>query len=45
MPEDESVVPDDLKRMFGAKRDWHLKQAQLPLREKVRILLQLQKEE
>lgn len=28
-----------------AKRDWHVAQARLPLREKVRILLDLQRQE
>jgi hypothetical protein len=35
----------DAERIFAAKREWHKRQAQLPLREKVRILLQMQKDE
>lgn len=30
---------------FQAKADWHRRQAQLPTREKVRILLELQKQD
>ncbi len=32
-------------RLFAAKREWHRQQAQLPLKEKVRILLQMQKDD
>jgi hypothetical protein len=31
--------------LFERKREWHLRQAQLPLVEKVRILLRLQRDE
>lgn len=31
--------------LFEAKTDWHRKQARLPPREKVRILLELQKQD
>jgi len=30
-------------RIFEAKREWHTDQAKLPLKEKVRILLELQR--
>ncbi len=42
MSEHESNVA---AAMLERKRAWHLAQARLPLREKVRILLQLQEQE
>jgi hypothetical protein len=42
-PDSGRVDPAELKRLFNAKADWHRRQAQLPLREKVRILLELQR--
>jgi hypothetical protein len=38
---DSSVVAGLLKR----KEDWHRRQAALPLKEKVRVLLELQRQE
>lgn len=38
---DDSVI----ERLFSAKRGWHRAQARLPLREKVRILLELQRQD
>ena len=35
----------DAERIFAAKGEWHKRQVQLPLKEKVRILLQMQKDE
>jgi len=32
-------------RVFDAKRRWHMRQAQLPLKEKVRVLLELQRQD
>lgn len=32
-------------RQHAAKEDWHLAQARLPLQEKVRILLEMQKQD
>ena len=34
-----------LAEIFGPKRQWHRLQARLPLREKVRILLELQRQD
>jgi hypothetical protein len=39
------VVPAEIRRQFGLKAAWHREQAQRPLREKVRILLELQRQE
>ncbi len=36
---------EDRGRAFEAKRRWHEQQARLPLREKVRILLELQRQD
>jgi len=38
-------APSDMAAMFERKRAWHQEQARLPLREKVRILLELQRRE
>lgn len=35
----------DRERAFAAKRRWHQEQARLPLREKFRILLELQRQD
>ena len=35
----------EAERLFVAKKEWHRKQAQLPPKEKVRILLQMQKDD
>ncbi len=32
-------------RLFAAKREWHRRQAQAPLKEKVRILLKMQRDD
>jgi len=42
-PEDLSA--DSSKRLFAAKLAWHRRQARLPLQEKVRILLELQRQD
>ena len=40
-----SERPSDIGRLFLNKREWHRRQAQLPLPEKVRILLELQRQD
>ncbi len=40
---EERCNPAD--RLFEQKRAWHVAQARLPFREKVRILLELQRQE
>lgn len=37
--------PESVRRLFEAKAAWHRRQARLPLREKVRILLELQRQD
>ena len=32
-------------RLFDVKREWHSRQAQRPLKEKVRVLLELQRQD
>jgi hypothetical protein len=34
-----------IEQLFRAKREWHRAQARLPLRDKVRILLELQRQD
>jgi hypothetical protein len=34
----------EAERIFAAKREWHKSQSQLPIQEKVRILLKLQRD-
>ena len=34
-----------IERLFRAKREWHRAQARRPVREKVRILLELQRQD
>ena len=41
----ERPIEMDAKRAFEAKARWHREQAQLPLREKVRILIELQRQD
>jgi hypothetical protein len=36
---------DDLERLWRSNAEWHRRQAALPIREKVRILLELQRQE
>ena len=31
------------RRMYAAKREWHRHQAQLPVKEKMRLMLEMQK--
>ena len=40
---DDRFDPATVHRAFEAKRRWHREQAALPLKEKVRILLDLQR--
>jgi hypothetical protein len=40
----ENKLPTDVERIFAAKREWHRKQARKPLKEKVRDLLQMQRD-
>jgi hypothetical protein len=42
---DGDATRETIERLFRAKREWHRAQAQLPLREKVRILLELQRQD
>ena len=35
----------EVERIFQEKRRWHRRQARLPVREKVRILLELQRQD
>ena len=37
--------PDEIARIFAAKKEWHQRQAALSPVEKVRILLRLQRED
>ena len=39
------AAPASAERLLDAKAAWHRAQAQLPLREKARILLELQRQE
>jgi len=42
----ESPEPDAfVQRLFDAKVEWHRAQARLPIKEKVRILLELQRQD
>ena len=34
-----------MEKIFEAKREWHRKQAALPLKKEVRILLEMQKQD
>ena len=40
---DPVPIQEEIERIFAAKREWHRKQATLPMKEKVRILLEIQK--
>jgi hypothetical protein len=44
---DETKTPIEIEaeRIFAAKREWHKRQAQLPIKEKVRIMLKMQKDD
>lgn len=35
----------EMEKVFQAKTEWHRRQARLPIKEKVRILLELQKQD
>ncbi len=37
--------PAEMDRLFRAKAEWHRQQARLPVPEKVRILLELQRQD
>ena len=39
------TVPNGIARLLARKREWHRQQAHQPLHEKVRILLELQRQE
>jgi len=43
--EPKSAIEIEAERLFAAKKVWHCKQAQLPIKEKVRILLQMQRDD
>jgi hypothetical protein len=38
-------TPADVRRLFERKQDWHRQRARLPLRDTVRILIELQRQE
>ena len=38
-------IQAEAERIFLAKKEWHRKQADLPVKEKVRIMLQMQKDD
>jgi hypothetical protein len=42
---DPGADDNTIERLFRPKREWHRAQARLPLREKVRILLELQRQD
>lgn len=37
--------PEEIARIFEAEKEWHRRQAELPMVEKVRILLQMQRDD
>ncbi len=39
------TIPDGVARLLARKQEWHRQQANQPLHEKVRILLELQRQE
>jgi len=46
MPEESKTnIQAEADRIFAAKLEWHRKQARLPIEEKVRILLKLQRDD
>jgi hypothetical protein len=45
MSDDGAARTEAIEQLFRAKREWHHAQARLPLREKVRILLELQRQD
>ena len=44
MPERPRVPAEEMEAIFASKREWHRRQAQRPVKEKVRILLELQRQ-
>ena len=42
---EEHPAAQEAERIFAAKREWHRRQAELPLKEKMRIFLQMQKDD
>ena len=42
MAEPDPWLPAEVERLFRSKAEWHRRLAAMPVREKVRILLQLQ---
>lgn len=43
--ETKTAVEREAERIFEAKKVWHLRQANAPLKEKVRILLRMQRDD
>ena len=41
----EPTGPREIESLFRAKAQWHADQARLPVKEKVRILLELQRQD
>lgn len=40
-----SPLPESIRRLYESKAEWHRVQARMPVREKVRILLELQRQD
>ena len=45
MKERQRPDPDMMSKVFAAKAEWHRQQSRLPLKDKFRILLQLQRQD
>ena len=45
MTDRQRQAHEEVARMFHAKNEWHRRQAALPITEKVRILLELQRQD
>lgn len=43
--EQQTTLQAEAERIFAAKRAWHRRQARLPLMDKVRILLRMQRDD
>lgn len=43
--QEKTPMEQEAERLFAAKAEWHRRQAQLPLKEKVRILLKMQRDD
>jgi len=45
MSDYQDQVKAEAERIFAAKKEWHRRQRELPIEEKVRILLKMQKDD